>query len=119
MNPSWYVFPITEKAALQTRTARIFNIICEEYKVEEKKLKSLSRVGKLVEARHMAMYLLMTETTLSCVKIGVMFNRDHSSVLHARNKMLDLFKLYPDDALRVSYLIDQVNNHIMIHSHAD
>lgn len=49
----------------------------------------LGRSGqkKIVDARHLAMYRLRNERGLSLPKIGQIFGRDHSTVIHAIRKV--------------------------------
>jgi chromosomal replication initiator protein len=50
-------------------------------------LLSKSRSRPLTTARHVAMYLLRELTGLSLIKIGELFNRDHTTVLHGIKKI--------------------------------
>ena len=60
-----------------------------DYTVEE--MKSKNRTRKLSRARQIAMYLTREMTDMSLPKIGDAFGgRDHSTVLHANNKIADL-----------------------------
>jgi len=43
---------------------------------------SKSRSRPLTQARHIAMYLMRECTGLSLIKIGEVFNRDHTTALH-------------------------------------
>jgi chromosomal replication initiator protein len=50
-------------------------------------LVSKSRSRPLTTARHVAMYLLRELTQLSLIKIGELFDRDHTTVLHGIQKV--------------------------------
>lgn len=57
-----------------------------------KDLIGLSRKAPLVKARHLAMYLLRNDLELPLMKIGEIFgNRDHTTVIHATEKVERLF----------------------------
>jgi chromosomal replication initiator protein len=58
-----------------TETAKYFGLRRED-------LVSKSRSRPLTTARHIAMYLLRELTGLSLIKIGELFERDHSTALH-------------------------------------
>ena len=58
-----------------TETAEYFGLTRQD-------LVSKSRSRPLTTARHMAMYLMRELTGLSLIKIGEMFERDHSTALH-------------------------------------
>ena len=63
-------------------------VASEYYNVTPEEMRSSSRTRPLVVARQMAMYLCRELTDLSLPKIGREFgNRDHSTVLHATNKI--------------------------------
>ncbi|MDQ3660398.1 MAG: chromosomal replication initiator protein DnaA [Actinomycetota bacterium] len=63
-------------------------VASEYYNVTPDEMRSSSRTRPLVVARQMAMYLCRELTDLSLPKIGREFgNRDHSTVLHATNKI--------------------------------
>jgi hypothetical protein len=58
--------------------------VCRQFGVTKNDLKSDRRSAPLVLARHVAMYLVKTETTWSLPQIGKFFGgRDHTTVLHA------------------------------------
>jgi chromosomal replication initiator protein len=53
-------------------------------------LVSKSRSRPLTQARHMAMYLMRELTGLSLIKIGELFDRDHSTALHGIKRIENL-----------------------------
>jgi chromosomal replication initiator protein len=55
------------------------------YTVED--LRSKAKSSDLVEVRHFAMQRVRSETGLSYPEIGRLFNRDHTSVIHACKKI--------------------------------
>jgi chromosomal replication initiator protein len=63
-----------------TETARYFGLRRED-------LGSKSRSRPLTTARHIAMYLLRELTQLSLIKIGELFDRDHTTVMHGIQKV--------------------------------
>lgn len=54
----------------------------------------LSRVNKreVAEARQMAMYICLKQTSASLTKIGSAFDRSHASVIHAVRKIDDFLE---------------------------
>ncbi|MCA1713545.1 MAG: chromosomal replication initiator protein DnaA, partial [Actinobacteria bacterium] len=70
---------------IQDEVARFFDITVED-------LCSTSRSRQLVTARQIAMYLVRELTDLSLPRIGRAFNRDHTTVMHARDKITALMK---------------------------
>jgi chromosomal replication initiator protein len=65
---------------IMDETARYFGLGRED-------LVSKSRSRPLTTARHIAMYLLRELTGLSLIKIGELFERDHSTALHGIQKI--------------------------------
>ncbi len=58
------------------------------YNLKPIQLKGKKRNKEIVKARHVCMYLLKKELKMSYVEIGKWFsNRDHTSVMHAYNKI--------------------------------
>jgi chromosomal replication initiator protein len=66
----------------------VISITAEYFSLSADELRSSSRTRPLVEARQIAMYLCRELTDLSLPKIGEQFGgRDHSTVVHATNKI--------------------------------
>lgn len=66
----------------------VISIAAEYFDVTSEEIRSSNRSRPLVNARQMAMYLCRELTDLSLPKIGERFGgRDHSTVLHATNKI--------------------------------
>jgi chromosomal replication initiator protein len=66
----------------------VISVAAEYFDVSADEIRSSNRSRPLVNARQMAMYLCRELTDLSLPKIGERFGgRDHSTVLHATNKI--------------------------------
>jgi chromosomal replication initiator protein len=70
----------TSSETIMDETAKYFGLGRED-------LVSKSRSRPLTTARHIAMYLLRELTGLSLIKIGELFERDHSTALHGIQKI--------------------------------
>jgi chromosomal replication initiator protein len=71
----------------------VISVAAEYFDVTAEEICSASRSRPLVTARQMAMYLCRELTDLSLPRIGDRFGgRDHSTVLHATNKIKNLMK---------------------------
>ena len=67
--------------------------VAAESRVTVLEIDSTDRRGRKVSAaRHLAQYLVRTNTTLSYPRIGVLFNADPSSVRYAMKKMAVVLK---------------------------
>lgn len=56
------------------------------YRVTPDEILSPSRKGPLIWPRQVAMYLATLTTNKSLLQLGRSFRRDHTSIIHARNK---------------------------------
>lgn len=53
-------------------------------------MKAIGKGREQVDARHIAMSLLHRHSSLGLKEIAAVFNRDHSVVIHAKNKVEDM-----------------------------
>lgn len=70
----------------------IIKLVYDKYGVTQKQIKSTSRERKLVYPRHIIMYLLQKYSKMSLKCIGEIFNRDHTTVMHARTSIQNLME---------------------------
>ena len=68
----------------------IINAVATYYKISPDDIYSQSRAQAIALARQIAMYLCREQTGLSLPKIGEIFGRDHTTVMHANKKVNDL-----------------------------
>lgn len=71
----------------QDSYSAIINIVSDAFGVSQKNILSYSRRKDFVMPRHVAMYLLRKVCNYSYPRIGMMFNRDHTSVIHAEKRV--------------------------------
>lgn len=78
----------TKRPRIKAKPADVIKTVSNHFRVKQTALKGKKRVKNLVTARHIAMYLMKKELSLPLVEIGQWFSgRDHTSVLHAVNKI--------------------------------
>lgn len=89
-------FELTRKTVKEISTRReanvsidsITRIVCEEFDVDENKVREKNRKKEVVLARQIAMFLSKKLTKSSLKTIGLHFGgRDHSTVIHAFNNI--------------------------------
>ena len=81
----------TEFPKNSIKSGDVIKTVANHFHLSTAALKGPSRMKNLVEARHIAMYILHVELGIALEEVGGTFNgRDHSSVLHASNKIRDL-----------------------------
>lgn len=68
----------------------IKEVVASFYSISVQDLYSKSRAQNIVFPRHIAMYISRTMTDLSLIKIAESFNRDHSTLIHAIEKIENL-----------------------------
>jgi chromosomal replication initiator protein len=80
------------------------------FRLTREDLVGKSRSRPLTTARHVAMYLARECTGLSLLKIGEVFYRDHTTVMHGINKVQELMKARGSTFQQVQDLTRKVRN---------
>ena len=108
-------FELTRKTVKEISTRKetnisidsITKIVCEEFNVDENKVREKNRKKEVVLARQIAMYLSKELTKSSLKTIGLHFGgRDHSTVIHACN---NIERLTSED-ISLSELVNSLKN---------
>ncbi len=83
---SWYNL-VADRASdnLRARPEDIISAVCYLTRVRPEHLASKSRAQHISMARQLAMFIVRELTDLSFPRIGQMFGRDHTTVIHAHN----------------------------------
>lgn len=85
--------------------------VCEKYSIDLNKLKSRSRTNEIAFPRQLAMYITCTLTDLSTTDIGKAFGgRDHTTVIHAREKIKKMLATDPFFVENVNKLIEHIRS---------
>ena len=74
---------------------------CEYFGIQIEELKDRKKTRPLSDARHMIMKIAVVRTSESKVAIGLKFNRDHSTIIHAEKVVNNLCKT--DDNFRETF----------------
>ena len=82
--------PLGESKA--TSPAEIVEAVCRYYQLTKDDIAGSSRVKAVAMARQIAMYLCREMTDLSLPKIGELFGRDHTTVMYAHKKVVEMMK---------------------------
>ncbi len=92
--------------------ARILDIVCRRIDIDLETIQGSSRQKRIAFARNISIFMIRNKTQLSYQKIGNYFSgRDHSTVMHAYNKIAST-----QDLPEVVDLIEHVND--QLHDHA-
>ncbi|MGH7724759.1 MAG: chromosomal replication initiator protein DnaA [Candidatus Eiseniibacteriota bacterium] len=65
----------------------IANLVAQHYGITREQLRGKRRTNSVALPRQIAMYLMRRQTTLSLSEIGRFFDRDHTTVIHACDKI--------------------------------
>ncbi len=88
---------------------KIIELICQETKIDIKKVKSKNREAMPVYARFLIYYFLYNHIRMNTVEIGKIFSRDHSTIVHGLQK-LDFLQIKNRHVIKD---IEQLNRKIL------
>lgn len=104
MNPQVYIGLEKDKQATfkETSPVQMIKAVCTACNVTEEQLKGLSKKRDPLEARYIAINLIMeSNPLLTLKKVGAMFNRHHSTIVHSREVFDNLFRFNSEFRLKV------------------
>ena len=102
---------LSTEASPTVRMDVIQREVADKYSLDIKTLKSRSRRSEVAFPRQLAMYLACTLTDLSTTDIGRAFGgRDHTTVIHARNKIKKMLEKDPFFLENVNKLTDRIRS---------
>lgn len=73
-------------------TDKIFSVLERRYAISREEMLGKRRTGEIVYARHIAIYLIQEYTDLSLKKTGKLFERDHTTIISARDSVIKRMK---------------------------
>lgn len=100
---------LAEENRLKSEAERIVNTSARMYGVTTEELYEHTRRANVVVPRQIAMYLLRTDLGLSYPSIGKQFDRDHTTVIYACNKVKEM----AEKSVRVSNRIEKIRKLMM------
>ncbi len=86
---------LQKMSGINPTIARIIDVVAEHYGTTRACIISNQRYSVLIPPRHIAVYLASQLTGFSLPAIGRAFNRDHSSMLNARDKIIAALETDP------------------------
>lgn len=106
---TYYGFPGIQERYAELRIKTIVGTVAGWYGVTITAMRGKDRHKETCEARHVAMFLLRVRTEMSLKKIGKYFGgRDHTSIVHAYNKVRDLREAYPEFREKIQGFLDGI-----------
>ena len=106
-----YILNILNKKECQIDFEIITKIVCEYYGFSLAELQTKSRCREIVFARHICSYFLRNHTKASLKKIGDLFNRHHTTVIHSITTINNFIDI--EDVITLSD-IEAIKNQIII-----
>jgi chromosomal replication initiator protein len=88
----------------------IFNSVIWHFGLRPYEVLIKNRHRQYVYPRQIIMFLLRKHTDLSYMDIGELFNRDHTSVIHAKQAINDLLKSYPEIEQEIKQIEQKFSN---------
>ena len=89
---------VADSASKAISVELIQQVVANYYNISVDDLKSARRTRNVAFPRQIAMYLSRTLTSTSLPKIGEEFKKDHTTVMHAHTKILEVME--KEDSLR-------------------
>lgn len=86
----------------------IKEVVAEEYGITTNELTSKQRKEKYVFPRHIAIYLAHELTNMSWIDIGKAFDKDHSTTIHASEKIKTMISNDPFFAEAINKIINKI-----------
>ena len=95
---------------MEQMLAYILDRVCETFDVSTADMKSVKRtaITGLVDARHTFFYIAHELRGISCTRVGAYCKRDHTTVLHACNKIAGFYHTNDDVIIKVNQVIDKI-----------
>lgn len=94
---------------ISNKVRRIQTAVADAYGVGRIELISHRRGSLIVLPRQVAMYLCATLTDKSTTEIGRQFKRDHTTILHARNKIAILRRVDAELNSKINTIIENLS----------
>ena len=83
-------YDIEEKQTVTTDS--IIDCVCEYFNLTREELLGKKRNKEIVEPRQVCMYIITQLLDMPLLAIGQIFGRDHTTVIHARDKMSQMIE---------------------------
>lgn len=83
---------IAEETEDTIDATKIIDIVCKFYNVKKDELLARKRTKNIAEARQIAMYLITEFVNIPLEAVGNIFGKDHSTVIYAKNKVIEDMK---------------------------
>jgi chromosomal replication initiator protein len=87
----------------------VVSAVCRYYDITEEQLKERTRSPRIVEARHICIYLLTENKCMHQSAIARYFQMHHTSMIHACERVQNEIDVYPLFRARVERIRNQIS----------
>ena len=94
----------------QRKINNLVYLVCRINNIQKASLFSRSRLGKIIPARQIIMYVLVVDFEISLVKTGQFFDRGHDTVLSAKRNIQGLIDIKDKQTIEDLKLIRELLN---------
>ena len=94
---------------LPEKIRKLIELCIKDKLITVNEILSPTRMHYISECRFMAMYILVVNYGLSTVQVGSLFNRDHSSVIHARETVRGWIEFDKPFRIRFEKILSEIN----------
>jgi len=82
----------------------VIDVVCKYYNIKKEDLLARNRKKDIAEGRRIAMYLITEFINMPLVSIGAIFDKDHATVIYAKNKVAEDMKSNQKLAVQINDL---------------
>ena len=100
----------SEQEKYSISISQIKKVICKYFKISVEDINSKKKSNNIAWPRQVAMYIASELTTLPVTEIGREFNRDHTTILHAKQKVKEEIENNPFFVPVINQLISDVKS---------
>jgi chromosomal replication initiation ATPase DnaA len=104
-----YVFAGLSKPKEELEADALMLKVCKHFNISVDMLRSKSRESNIVKARCYYIHILTQFNSVPLKRIGDSISRDHSSIIHLRDKFLSELEIYEDDRLPYKKFLEGLN----------
>ena len=101
---------IAKKKTASITPDDIIDTVSNYFNIPKDDLIGRKRNKEIVEPRQICIYLMWSMLTIPLATIGQTFNRDHTTIIHARDKIMEQVKTSPPTKKIIDDIISKVNS---------
>ncbi|MBQ7603242.1 MAG: chromosomal replication initiator protein DnaA [Clostridia bacterium] len=101
---------IAKKKTASITPDDIIDTVSNYFNIPKDDLVGRKRNKEIVEPRQICIYLMWSMLTIPLATIGQTFNRDHTTIIHARDKIMEQVKTSPPTKKIIDDIISKVNS---------